>query len=284
MKRTTGFFYASTHDGPWTHVEPACVSLSPEDVWFEHPIVMMDVETTGLDWTRDEITEIAFVAGKLVRDDEHLVVAVDSIYHSLVRPRDMEAAERTTSVTGITVDMLRGAPTFAEMAEGIAAFLGSYERDRALLAAYNARFDQPFVAAEFLRCAVPVPTMLGAHASILDPYTWVRKIDKYASGAGRHKLTAAAIRHDVIDEETAASAHRADFDAELALRLLATIGLRVPVDLQDLLDYQRASTVEWSEDFFGNYLPKRRRADRIERARALAVDESVHSAHDVSTS
>lgn len=263
MWRSTGVVFARTFDGPWGRDEPECVSIPPEEPWVDRPIVMMDVETTGLDWTCDEITEIAFCAGRLYRDGEHYVVSIGNTFHSLVQPRNLRAAERTAEITGISVDMLRTAPHFCSFASEIDAFLESH--DNAVLAAYNGKFDQPFVAAAFLREGFAVPKMLGAHAPLLDPYSWVRKLDKYVPGKGRHKLTATAIRHGVIDEEIAAGAHRADFDAEVALRLLATLAPLVPEDLVDLLDYQRAADDEWSKGFFADYLPKCRKFERLKR-------------------
>ena len=99
---------------------------------FTGEIVCFDIETTGLDRRRDVITEIGAV---VLRDGE--VAEQFSTFADPERPLTREITE----LTGITDEMLRGAPS---QAEAIGAFL-DFVGDRPL-AAHNAEFDLGFIA------------------------------------------------------------------------------------------------------------------------------------------
>ena len=99
---------------------------------FQQEIVCFDIETTGLDKRRDVITEIGAV---ILRNGQ--IAETFNTFANPGRPLDREIVE----LTGITDDMLRGAPS---QAEAIAAFL-DFAGDR-LLAAHNAEFDMGFIA------------------------------------------------------------------------------------------------------------------------------------------
>lgn len=265
---------------------------------------MMDVETTGLDWTTDDITEIALVAGRLVEGEEgprSYLVQVLETFHTLIQPRPWlidRAKEVAESVTGISVEELLIAPKLLDVVPAISKVFADH--DGALLAAYNGRFDQQFVAGAILRAArdlpFAVPTALRANMPILDPCIWSRKIDRYASGKdengvqqGAHKLMTVARRYNLVAPEDVESAHRADFDARVAFDILAHFAgdlderghmseRRLPEELDDLMDWQETARAEWAANFFGKWMPKKRRAERIERARAAVVDEAMQAA------
>ena len=99
---------------------------------FTGDIVCFDIETTGLDKRRDVITEIGAV---VLRNGE--VVEQFSTFADPERPLTREITE----LTGITDEMLRGAPSQAEAINAFLDFVG--ERP---LAAHNAEFDMGFIA------------------------------------------------------------------------------------------------------------------------------------------
>ena len=99
---------------------------------FTGDIVCFDIETTGLDKRRDVITEIGAV---VLRNGE--VVEQFSTFADPERPLTREITE----LTGITDEMLRGAPSQAEAINAFLDFVG----DRPL-AAHNAEFDMGFIA------------------------------------------------------------------------------------------------------------------------------------------
>jgi len=123
--------FARTTDGRWTLVTTALVS-SPALASCRFAVV--DVETTGVRARRgDRIIEIA-----VVREGQ---VA----FHSLVNP-GIPVPPFVGGLTGITQDMLREAPPFDAVVDGLLDAL----RDTVFVA-HNARFDWAFVSAEVER-------------------------------------------------------------------------------------------------------------------------------------
>jgi len=105
--------------------------------------VLFDTETTGLDpMAGDRIIEIA--ALELVGD-----LPTGKRFHKFVHPgRDI--AEDAVRVHGITLDQLKDAPLFDEVADALLEFLGDGP-----LIAHNAAFDFSFLNAEFSRLGRP---------------------------------------------------------------------------------------------------------------------------------
>ncbi len=99
---------------------------------FNGEIVCFDIETTGLDNRTETITEIGAV---ILRNGE-----VAETFNTFANPGKPLSRE-ITELTGITDEMLRGAPS---QAEAIRAFL-DFAGDRPL-AAHNAEFDMGFMA------------------------------------------------------------------------------------------------------------------------------------------
>ena len=95
--------------------------------------VALDLETTGLDPTHDRITEI----GAVRFDEEGRELAV---FDRLVDPGRAIPAF-TEKLTGITNEDVRGAPSFAEVANDLALFVGESE-----VVGQNVRFDLAFLA------------------------------------------------------------------------------------------------------------------------------------------
>ncbi|HLX25271.1 MAG TPA: exonuclease domain-containing protein [Usitatibacter sp.] len=104
---------------------------------FAPAIAFIDLETTGTTATRDRITEIGIVR---VADGEFL-----DEWSTLVNP-ECSIPEDIRILTGITNEMVRGAPTFAEVRREV------FERlDGHVFVAHNARFDYGFLKQEFRR-------------------------------------------------------------------------------------------------------------------------------------
>jgi DNA polymerase III subunit epsilon len=103
----------------------------------EQDYVVVDVETTGGWASGDRITEIG-----AVKIRNHQVV---DEWHSLVNPQRAIPA-KITQITGITNDMVRGAPIFAEIAESFMRFMGD-----GIFVAHNVNFDYGFMSHEYER-------------------------------------------------------------------------------------------------------------------------------------
>jgi DNA polymerase-3 subunit epsilon len=99
--------------------------------------VVVDIETTGAWSNGDRITEIAAVK---VRNHQ----VVDE-WHSLINPQRPIPA-KIVQLTGITNEMVRGAPLFAEVCDSFMRFMGD-----GIFVAHNVNFDYGFIAYEFNR-------------------------------------------------------------------------------------------------------------------------------------
>ncbi|MGD8976609.1 MAG: exonuclease domain-containing protein [Gammaproteobacteria bacterium] len=106
--------------------------LDPEQTY-----VVVDVETTGGSGDQHRITELAAVK---VRDGK----VVDR-FQTLIDPQ-RPIPPKITRLTGITDDMVAGAPRFPDIADEFAAFMGD-----AIFAAHNVNFDYGFISREYGR-------------------------------------------------------------------------------------------------------------------------------------
>jgi len=104
------------------------------------PLAIVDVETTGAHPAWDRVTEIAVVE---VAHGE-----VRSEWSTLVNP-GTRIPPAIQALTGITDDMVAGAPAFEDLAPGL------YERlEGRVFVAHNARFDYGFLRHEFERAGL----------------------------------------------------------------------------------------------------------------------------------
>ncbi len=101
------------------------------------PLAIVDLETTGGDPAADRITEIA------VSEVERFQVR--SQWSTLVNP-ESTIPGAIQALTGITQDMVAGAPRFAQLAAELLERLGGR-----VFIAHNARFDYGFLRREFER-------------------------------------------------------------------------------------------------------------------------------------
>lgn len=224
--------------------------------WRRRHIALLDLETTGLDGRINYITEFGIARGVILPNGR---VEIQDRYRSLCQVPESHAAnaKETEAITGISFESLRDAPSFARVAEEINGFLARSPGDT-ILAAYNAHFDMPFLSLAFVRAGVEMHPLLLQEA-VLDPMVWSRKIDKYVRGG--HKLTTVAVRKKLATEEQIAGAHRADFDAELSLRVLGHFSSMVPSNFEELWLWQRAAQGEWEAHYF-DYRIKKLREER----------------------
>lgn len=121
-------------DGCWALVAEAQGSPLIEECAF----AVVDVETTGMRATGcDRVTEIAVVVLHGGRREV--------LFQSLVNP-GRPIPRIVSAITSITDEMVRGAPTFSEIADEVLRALAGR-----VFVAHNARFDWGFVAAELRR-------------------------------------------------------------------------------------------------------------------------------------
>ncbi len=158
--------------------------------------VFVDVETTGSSPARERITEVGIVTVEFDGDAQRVTE-----WSSLVNPGLPIPAE-IQWLTGITNDMVRGAPRFADLADEL------YDRlAESVFVAHNARFDYGFIKAEFARAG----------------YDWrattlcTVRLSRYLyPDRGPHSLDAIIARFGLDGDQR----HRALGDARVLWRLL----------------------------------------------------------------
>lgn len=185
--------------------------------WFDD-FVAFDLETTGLKPEFDRICQAAAV--RFVEFEER------SRFSTYVDP----GVPIPEGINAVSNDDVRGAPVFADVAGEIV---------RSLLAAnvvlvYSAPFDVPFLVAELRRAGFRVPLVFDVERT-LDPLVWVRDVDKYVRGKGRHRLETTASRRGVSVEGIA---HDAGIDCLLLAGVARSLKNDVIGDLDQLLRWQ----------------------------------------------
>lgn len=108
-----------------------------------NPIVFFDLETTGINISKDRIVEVSILKVSPNGKEESKTWRVNP---------EMHIPEESTAIHGITDEDVQACPTFKEIAKTLAAMIKGCD-----LAGYNSnRFDIPMLAEEFLRVGVDV--------------------------------------------------------------------------------------------------------------------------------
>ena len=118
-------------------VDDRIVVHGDQDISFEQEFVAFDLETTGLSSALDKIIEIGAVVMKDGREVDRFQTFVDP-------GRKLE--KKIVDLTGITDDMLVGAPKIEEVLPKFVEFIGNR-----VLVAHNSDFDTGFIRAECAR-------------------------------------------------------------------------------------------------------------------------------------
>ena len=104
----------------------------------KRPLAIFDLETTGLNITKDRIVEIAIIKVHPNGEEEY--------FSKRVNP-EMPIPEETSLIHGIYNKDIENEPKFSEIAEELVSFLGDAD-----LAGYNSnKFDIPVLSEELLR-------------------------------------------------------------------------------------------------------------------------------------
>lgn len=167
---------------------------------FERPIVMLDFETTGLSpEAGDRITEVAALRIEAGRVTERFVSLVNC---------GVRIPSFIVEYTGITQQMVDGAPPAEEVVPALIEFIGADT-----LAAHNASFDDKFLRAEAARLGGAC-----AHTGLVCSLKLSRRV---FPGLGSYKL---GLLSSALGIRFNSRAHRAEADAEVTAELLLHIG------------------------------------------------------------
>ena len=160
------------------------------------PIIIFDLETTGLDLVKDRIIQISYI--KVYPDGK------EERENIFVNP-DKEIPSDVTLLTGISNDDVKDAPKFKELA----ALLNNKFKG-CDFAGYNSNhFDVPMLAEEFLRAGVDFDF---SKCNLIDVQSIFHKME-------RRNLAAAYKFYCGRKMEDDFEAHKADQDAEATYRV-----------------------------------------------------------------
>lgn len=107
----------------------------------KNPLVFFDLETTGINITKDRIVEISLLKVHPNGKEE--------IKSRKINP-EMSIPPQATAIHGITDDDVKDCPTFKQVAKSLADMLEGCD-----IAGFNSsRFDVPMLSEEFLRAGV----------------------------------------------------------------------------------------------------------------------------------
>ena len=163
----------------------------------QKPLVIFDLETTGLDLVKDRIIQISYIKvcpnGDEIRGNE------------LVNP-ERPIPEEVAALTGIGNDDVKDKPTFKQLAQRLATIFTGCD-----FAGFNSNhFDIPLLAEEFLRAGIDFDF---SKCRLIDAQTIFHRME-------RRNLAAAYKFYCGRKMEDDFEAHRADQDTEATYRVL----------------------------------------------------------------
>lgn len=194
--------------------------MDPKTLWRTARIVIVDIETTGVDPFLDRIVEVAAIVAE--------GGAITRRWSALVNPGRPIAAE-ATKIHGIDDASVAGAPRFADVVGTLSEVIG----ESAIVGAYSAKFDKPFLAAEHVRAAGELPWWLAAKVE------WIATADAEATALLLLKMGGEQFEND----------------------------LSMPDEIGDLLELQALYAAQQEADLRGYWF---RNPSKSPRARAAA--------------
>ena len=163
----------------------------------QKPLVIFDLEKTGLDIVKDRIIQISYI--KVFPDGR------EERGNYLVNP-EKPIPDVVVQLTGISNEDVQGQPTFKEIAQTINKIFADSD-----IAGYNSNhFDVPLLAEEFLRANIDFDF---SKRNMIDVQTIYHKME-------RRNLAAAYKFYCGRKMEEDFTAHRADEDTEATYRVL----------------------------------------------------------------
>lgn len=206
--------------------------------------IVVDTETTGLEFSQGHrVIEIGCVEMINRR------LSGNTFHHYLNPQREID--EAAVEIHGITVEMLKDKPSFADLAAELLEFIKGAE-----LIIHNAPFDVGFLNNEFVLAGLG-EDMIEAHCAVVDTLAMA----SHKHPGQRNSLDALCKRYSV--DNTQRTLHGALLDAEiLADVYLAMTGGQVTLlsELADLPDYAQHQAVGPADTIEGIVTPVLRAA------------------------
>lgn len=195
----------------------------------KNPIIFFDLETTGLDVSKDRIVELCYIKVEPNGNEETRTMRINPECH---------IPEESSKIHGITDEDVKDCPTFKMIASNLAQTFEGCD-----LAGYNSnKFDIPMLVEEFMRAGVDIDF---SKRKLVDVQNIYHKLE-------RRTLIAAYKYYCNKDLE---NAHSADADTRATYEVLEAQLDRYPDDLQNdiqfLADFSRVGN---NIDFAGRFV------------------------------
>lgn len=161
------------------------------------PLIVFDLETTGLDLVKDRIIQISYI--KVYPDGK------EERGNQFINP-EKSIPQEVVEITGITDDDVANAPTFKMLAADFANKFQSCD-----FAGFNSNhFDVPMLAEEFLRAGIDFDF---SKCNLIDVQTIYHKMERRNLAAAYKFYCGRKMEDDFV-------AHKADQDTEATYRVL----------------------------------------------------------------
>ena len=161
------------------------------------PLVIFDLETTGLDMVKDRVIQVSYI--KVYPDGR------EERGNELINP-EKHIDDIITQLTGITNEDVKDKPTFKQIAKKMEEVFSGSD-----IAGFNSNFfDVPLLAEEFLRAGIDFDF---SKCRLIDACTIFKKME-------RRNLASAYKFYCGRKMEEDFEAHRADQDTEATYRVL----------------------------------------------------------------
>ncbi|MBR0259591.1 MAG: 3'-5' exonuclease [Prevotella sp.] len=161
------------------------------------PLVIFDLETTGLDMVKDRVIQLSYI--KVYPDGR------EERGNELINP-EKHIDDIITQLTGITNEDVKDKPTFKQIAKKMEEVFSGSD-----IAGFNSNFfDVPLLAEEFLRAGIDFDF---SKCRLIDACTIFKKME-------RRNLASAYKFYCGRKMEEDFEAHRADQDTEATYRVL----------------------------------------------------------------
>ncbi|MCR4612382.1 MAG: 3'-5' exonuclease [Bacteroidaceae bacterium] len=199
------------------------------------PLVFFDLETTGIDVSRDHIVELSYIK---VMPDGCEVSKTLRLRPATADGRTVPIPATSTAVHGISDDDVKDCPTFRDVADELLQTFSGCD-----LAGYNSnKFDIPLLVEEFLRIGKSIDL---SQSRFIDVQNIYHKLEQ--------RTLVAAYRHYCHKELT--NAHSADADTRATLEVLEAQLDTYPDTLQnDVAQLAEFSAMNRNIDFAGRFV------------------------------
>ena len=199
------------------------------------PLLFFDLETTGVDVSRDHIVELSYI--KVMPDGSETSKTL-RLRPATADGRTVPIPAMATAVHGINDDDVKDCPTFRDVADELLQTFSGCD-----LAGYNSnKFDIPLLVEEFLRVGKSIDL---SNSCFIDVQNIYHKLEQ--------RTLVAAYRHYCHKELT--NAHSADADTRATLEVLEAQLDAYPDTLQnDVAQLAEFSAMNRNIDFAGRFV------------------------------